>query len=69
MTKENVIMEIRGQGNGKDIFLDTETTKNSSSWVSDSETGGKIFEESEKVIRKMSVQYKEKWVQPVNLSL
>ena len=45
------------------------TTKNSSSWVSDSETGGKIFEESEKVVRKMSVQYKEKWVQPVNLSL
>lgn len=43
-------MEMRGQGNGKDIF-DTETTENGSSWVSDSETGGKIFKESEKVER------------------
>lgn len=28
-----------------------ETTKNSSSWGSDSETGGKIFKASERVIR------------------
>lgn len=61
-------MEMRGQGNGRDI-LDTETTKNSSSWGSDSETGGKIFKASERVIREMSDQYKEKWVQPVNFSL
>lgn len=47
-------MEMRGQGNGRDIFFDTETTENSSSWVSDSERGGRIFKESEKGIREMS---------------